>query len=603
MKKKYDANLFQENVNRKINNYENEFAFPSVFYDAINQGKTLRKQFEKLEYKKFDEDWIVTLESFFPSIDKITRNLRSALRYEAEILPIEKTRRTNPESIRHLIQNTRYIREVTDEDGIIPEKVLNSLSEIEYGIYENRFIMTLVTRLNDYLFNRLKVIKENMHGFKETNFDLSNDFYLNNANYNITISLKALEEMDLNDIDEHNRRVYERVESAYKIVSRMYHSDFMRIMMRYKPVKAPIMKTQIILKNPDFRNAYLMWLYLDRIHVLDYTLESEIRKKRFNKEYHKQLDQSLLYLFSTIFTNSNLGSANSKDEKVTNKSIKPKADEDLEYSTNALLDTDVYDMEPMLATEYYLKKAKQMFSKRIEELNRNSSSPAVAIKQILLDQYAIADQVFNFYFETNQDADIFSKIITYADPVKRYEEMLERYKITKIAREVKENLYKDAYNLEDKWIKEIVEIQETALDSLKEKGLKETDAEIVSLTKEVNKDLLTYERELKTKNKILLKRSKESTDSQIKKINKKYSDDLKRFKAKEKERLAKEKEKQRERKLKELERIKLKRLKEREKEKERLRNKKIAAEKNAKTKLSGRKKLIKDEVDRKIKNS
>ena len=139
----------------------------------------------------------------------------------ARKLPIEKTRRTNPESIRHLIQNTRYIREVVDEDGIIPEKVLNNLSEIEYGIYENRFIMTLICRLNDYLSNRLKTIKEHMHGFKETNFDLSNEFHLNNANYELSVSLKALEEMDSKEIDEHNHRVYERVEEAYKIVSRM----------------------------------------------------------------------------------------------------------------------------------------------------------------------------------------------------------------------------------------------------------------------------------------------------------------------------------------------------------------------------------------------
>lgn len=187
--------------------------------------------------------------------------------------------------------------------------------------------MTLITRLHDYLYERLKVVKENMHGYKETNFNL------NNANYELDVSIRALEEMDSKEIDEHNTRVYERIEETYKIISRMYHSDFMRIMSRYQKVKAPIMKTQIILKNPDFRSAYLLWIYLDRLHVLDFTLETKVKNKRFNKNYHEQLNQSLLLLFSTVFTNSSLGSTNASEEELNIRSLKPRKDLNAKNST------------------------------------------------------------------------------------------------------------------------------------------------------------------------------------------------------------------------------------------------------------------------------
>ena len=61
--------------------------------------------------------------------------------------------------------------------------------------------MTLITRLHDYLYERLKVVKENMHGYKETNFNLNNEFHLNNANYELDVSIRALEEMDSKEID------------------------------------------------------------------------------------------------------------------------------------------------------------------------------------------------------------------------------------------------------------------------------------------------------------------------------------------------------------------------------------------------------------------
>ena len=168
MSKKYDAKLFQERALRESLKNAEELDFPGIFLDAVNEGETKRAQQLQIEYKRFDENWLNNLETFFPSILQITKDLKSALRYEEEILPIEKTRRTNPESIRHLLRNTRYIRDVGEDGEVIPEKVLNTLSEIEYGIYENRFIMTLVDRLYNYLLQRIEIIRENIMGDRKS---------------------------------------------------------------------------------------------------------------------------------------------------------------------------------------------------------------------------------------------------------------------------------------------------------------------------------------------------------------------------------------------------------------------------------------------------
>ena len=57
---------------------------------------------------------------------------------------------------------------------------------------------------------------------------------------------------------------------------------------------------------------------------------------------------------------------------------------------------------------------------------------------MLLDQYSIANQVFNYYFESDQDDDVFDKLINYVNPVRRYDEALNKYLVAKTQSEVTE---------------------------------------------------------------------------------------------------------------------------------------------------------------------
>ena len=454
MKRKYDSQLFLEELNKAIREKENNLDFPQIVYHALETGVSSQQQHEKTELKKFDDHWLKNIEAYFPSLDKITRNLRSNLKYESEILPVEKTRRTNPESIRHLVQNTQYIRDIQD-DHIIPDKVLNTLSEIDYGIYENRFIMTLILRLKDYLYNRLEILKEEVNGFKESKLDLENQFSFNNAQYDLTIQLKAKEVLSPDEEDTHNRSVLYRTEKLYHLVSKMATNDFMQTMKKYKPVTPPIMKTQVILKNPDFKNAYMLWLYLDKTHELEYDLSIDQKEHQFPEAYYGPLNQSLLVLFTTMFNYANLGSGLLESEiKATYK-----PERKLSYATN-VTDFENYDLEPQEASEYYLDQAKKLFEQNYEQRIKETSNKKESLQKILIEQYSIINKIYENYFEINQDQDVFSKLIQANDSKKAFNEALEKYEIAKIVREIKEKMYLYYLILEEKWQEQIEEKQQ-----------------------------------------------------------------------------------------------------------------------------------------------
>lgn len=585
-------------LNKSIVKLLDELDVNKDLIDYLNNGQKAKLQYDKSEYKKFKEDWIVNIESFFPSLDHIIRNIKSSLQYEEEILPIERTRRTNPESIRHLLRNTRYIKEVNEQGDVTPEKVLNTLSEIDYGIYENRFIMTLIKRLNDYLVNRLEVIKKNIHGFNETQFKMKNDFNINNTNFNISISLNAKEDFDSSEIDLHNKRLYIRTQDAYKVVSRMYHSDFMRIMSKYKEVKPPILKTQIILKNPDFRNAYMLWLYLDRLHILDYTLESKQLDKDFNKTYVEQLDQVLIMLLNLVIYNSEF---KEKALSKTSEKITTPISKDINsYISNLDTKPIEIDLEPQLATQYYLDKAKQILQKQFKSIKETNDKNNQSLKQVLLDQYSIADQIFNYYFEIDQDDDVFDKLITYKDPIRKFNQALEKYHITKTARQVKEKLYLSSIILEDRWIKEATYLQQEALEKLKNSEEKLVDKEIKEINKKINKEISELNKKEINHTKTLLTNQRIRNNKSLKALRDKHNKELRLFKQKQRERLklerikALEQKKIRQAKVKERERIK------RQKEQQRLREAaKIKREKEIQ-KLRKEKALIREKNKNKI---
>ena len=63
--------------------------FPTYFYDVFGSGYNLFYQKNITETKYFDDDWVKTLEGFFPSIDKIIKNPKLSIRYEEEVVAIE----------------------------------------------------------------------------------------------------------------------------------------------------------------------------------------------------------------------------------------------------------------------------------------------------------------------------------------------------------------------------------------------------------------------------------------------------------------------------------------------------------------------------------
>lgn len=554
MNSRYDIEIFNEMLHDAFLKQQQETDFANFLLSALKSGDKTLYQKHITERKKFDDTWIGVIESYLPSIDKITRNVKSQLKFEEEIIPIEKTKRVNSQSIRHLSTNTKYLRE-TSEDEYMPEKVLSNIGEIEYGIYENRFIMTLISRLKDYTYERLNLIKESLYANRKMHFNAENSFEFIDANYHIKIDLVKEEKFRQKKEDEDNERVYQRCEQLYKHISVLMNSPFYKQMEKYKKVVPPILKTQVILKNPDFKAAYFLWLFLDQNFRLDFKYDKESHNKRFTELYKENINQLFMHVVSLTLSNDTQFQKEEHMIHKEKKEIQPKIITKLptEFTLDETPDSIV---ENQVMNEYFLLKIKQQLGRNLVEYKGDNKDTKVNFKKALEDVLSIQNSVIEEALKINQDEDVFSQLTQAKTLEKSLENALLKQKVSSIVRDVKYADLRRMLTLERKWNEEIKSLKKKIIKNeanLSNETIKKyTIVESEKLEKAVKRALASENKKLtnaynREKQKLLSERMK--LDKELKEAKKKLKEKEKKELLKAKEKLQKQKEKEKLQKL------------------------------------------------------
>lgn len=551
MKNSYDLDLFYTMLISRLDELEEDTDFPVYFYQGLYDGVNKLKQVETTETKKFDDHWIFAIESYYPYVDKILRNYKSALRVEEEVVIVEKAKKTTSRTVRHLAANTHLLK-LPDKDQprteVMPKKLLVEFSEDEFGIYENRFVATLIQRLVDFVSRRMRILEEDVNTKKIKELNNTIELSIDNSKYEINIDLREVQTIDQGKIEEDNQKLLARAQELHKKLANALNTEFMKTMRNYRKVKAPIMKTQIILKNTNYRNCYLLWQYLDQYNSLGFELIRDVKQKRFNETYRKHLSQNALFAFSTMMFHDVV---REKDQKLLTKSFKVKKAEEIKLTADELkIDPESYKIEDTLMNEFYLNKTKQMFKKTIDQYMQTEPKYEVALRKALKDTIEITNSLYASYFEINQDDDVFDRLVQETNPKDDLDSADEKFKIASIVRQLKEADYKKAIALEKKWYQTTLRYQKRFFKSVKldsDEKLKKEAKRVSELNEEYIKlqrvEMLDEQKVQVAKDNEMLLELKTQYRERYKKEAKRIADIQKRKAERELERLRKRKEK------------------------------------------------------------
>ncbi len=245
--------------------------------DLTEVKKTVRSFNKKIEsemdYKSsyngnvLSFDWLDEFEEACPRIDIIVRNAKVTLIQEANVEQIEKAKRITVESVKDLAKHTNYINEVDPRNGDVkPGKILDIRNEETFNIYENRFLYTLIYEMQDFVLRKEDDLKK---------LEISDSKileYKGKAKSNkdrVSIELKIVADSLPSDevADELKEKIKDlkrRIKDIKVYIGSWFKSEMMKSLERaHVPyVKPPLKKTNILLKNPNFKLATKLWEYI-----------------------------------------------------------------------------------------------------------------------------------------------------------------------------------------------------------------------------------------------------------------------------------------------------------------------------------------------------
>ena len=351
---------------------EEEVDQNDLFLNNLNSTLLVKKDYDM---KSFDYEWLDIIEDVMPYLDNILRNPKRFIINEEEIVKVEQARKVTVESVIHLTQHTNLIQKIEDNGDVKPSKILNINKEESLDTYENRFIFTLLNNLRFFFENRMNETAGSSYCMDKKVLKYEANTRVNGEDLQIS--------MDINDVtktveaeagNKGNMSLADRIKKIKNQLDGFFGTELMVILskLHVAPVRSPIKKTNVILKNPNFRKAEELWNYIQSYQTKD-------KKEREKKEYFdkgvlkNEYDQA--FLLSFLANKNYISSSEGTNEaEIINQMFKRLVDNLLEtdeYLTEDKL-KEIFDKQIVVIKEKNEKKAKNILHILEDRLNREN---------------------------------------------------------------------------------------------------------------------------------------------------------------------------------------------------------------------------------------
>ena len=264
-------------------------------YEMVQAGDNTLQQKNRILHKVVDERWLGVVEDSLDSIFNIIDKPRRFVTTSEEVVPVALAKKITADSVRHLSMNTQFI--ASDENGDIqPTRILNVTTEESYDLYENRFIYHLIQRLFTFVDKRTDVI------FWSTGDEICNTMSMESKvddayeeiSYKIEMTIKNRQSFAENDSD--NMDVFKRIDRVRRMARTLRSSSFCELMAGCSMVRSPIQRTNLMMKDPDYRKCYQLWQFIESYDEAGYTIEERDTALEFDEEY-------LIQMYTNLITN------------------------------------------------------------------------------------------------------------------------------------------------------------------------------------------------------------------------------------------------------------------------------------------------------------
>ena len=293
--------------------------FHENFMKAVESGVRFYDQKNELLIKEIDAVWVNALHSTIPALDDIVNRPRKTIEREEVIVPVELARKVGADSVKHLATHTHFISQIDEAGNVIPNKIMNIYNEESYNLYENRFIVTLIQRACEFVDQRYDVVKEMTGNEFQSALKVDSTFSDNGEKVDYNLSLKLHQGAAYLDSENDSAAILEKIEHIRLMYTSFKRSEFFQSMVGCTRVKSPIARTNLIMKNPQFKECYDLWGFLEKYTEPGYSVEQHRSDGDFDFDYVSDLNTMIL--FNYLIMKNNLEDAYNRPTALTDKEV------------------------------------------------------------------------------------------------------------------------------------------------------------------------------------------------------------------------------------------------------------------------------------------
>ena len=257
-------------------------------FEIVQAGNNTLQQKHRILHKVVDEQWLTVVEEGITAIFNIVDKPRRFITTTEEVVPVALAKKITADSVRHLSQNTQFIA-ANAKGEIQPTKILNVTTEESYDLYENRFVYHLIQRLFAFVDKRTDVIF--WATGDETCDVMSMESTIDDAyeeiSYKVEMKIKNRQSLVENDTD--NMSIFKRIDRVRRMSRTLRASSFCDIMNGCARVHSPIQRTNLMMKDPDYRTCYKLWQFIENYDEVGYSIEEQDSALEFDEEYLLQM--------------------------------------------------------------------------------------------------------------------------------------------------------------------------------------------------------------------------------------------------------------------------------------------------------------------------
>lgn len=224
---------------------------------------------------KIENDWVKAIEEGLTYVGKAVEEERQFIRTNGEVVPIEKVKKVSKDSVEHLARHSDMITHVPEDEteSPVPDKLLMVEKLSDYAVYENRFLYMMLCYVRSFIEFRLEKIEKLRHTYVG---EMSINKSVEEKYRTLKIRTEIHEERTDNPFpvpDESSANLVQRIKDCQSIINSLLSTDLMLQVAETPMIKPPIVKTNVLKMNNNFKRALALYDYIASYKGLGYEYE------------------------------------------------------------------------------------------------------------------------------------------------------------------------------------------------------------------------------------------------------------------------------------------------------------------------------------------